>query len=257
MKRKSRLVVFILALVPGLSHLYLGLNKRALIYFICFLGICVGGGSISEASGGQYELAAPLTFFAAALVWCLAFVEALHLAGRMPLIGNEEESLEEKALPHLFVSDRKLMALAFSILPGAGHMFLGLLKPGAQLMGAFFLFLGVGAWLDLGLIALVAALVWFYSLFDIYHLLEEEEELRLEGFSFSDWLSSHPRWIGWGLIVLGILVAVQRLLMPVLGHLLSEAMISGLQSGFIALILIAGGIKLLVGRRIEDKGEEQ
>ncbi len=257
MKRKSRFVVFILSLVPGLSHLYLGLNKRAFIYLMCFLGICIGGGSISELAMGQYEFMVPLTFFAAALVWCSAFAEAMHLAGHMPLVSNEEESLEEKVQPYLFISNRKLIALAFSVIPGAGHMFLGLLKPGVQLMAGFFLFLGLGSWLDLGLLGLLATLVWFYSLFDIYHLLEEEEEYNLEGFDLSDWVSSHPHWIGWGLITLGLLVVLQRLLMPVLDQLLSQTVISFMQSGFVAFVMIAGGIKLLAGSRVDDKGEEE
>lgn len=97
--------------------------------------------------------------------------------------------------------------------------------------------------------------IWFYSVFDIYHLLEDEEKVQLESSTLFDWFSNHPGWLGWGLIALGLLVIVQRIASPALAQLLSESLRSYIETSFIALILIAGGIKLLLGSKAEEPRE--
>lgn len=260
MKKKSKFLVFILSPLPGLSHLYLGWTRRALIFFGVFVGLCVGAITMGNISYQTSNMIGPLIVFVLLLLWFIALTEALSLAERNIQLGadGDETSIldtEEKGL--LFISDRKLIALAFSAIPGAGHMYLGLIKQGAQLMAGFFLILLVSNWLHLNILAFVIPVIWFYSVFDIYHLLEDEEEVQLESSTLFDWFSTHPSWLGWGLIALGLLVIIQRIAGPALAYLLSESIRNYIETAFIALILIGGGIKLLLGSKVkENKGKE-
>lgn len=256
MNKKSKFLVFLLSPLPGLSHLYLGWTRRALVFFAVFLGLCFSGITINNMTN-QYSLAnsfGPLMFFVIALVWFIALAEALGLAGQgidFNSMGNVDKSpgLEEQGL--VLISDRKMIALAFATIPGAGHMFLGLIKQGAQLMVGFFLILMLAGWLNVSVLGLVLPVVWFYSVFDIYHLLEDERELHLDSSSLFDWFSNHPGALGWGLIGLGVIVMLQRAITPLLVMYVSPSLRAYLGTILVALILIAGGIKLLMGSKVE------
>ena len=260
MKKKSKFLVFILSPLPGLSHLYLGWTRRALVFFGVFVGLCAGAITMGNIGYQTSNMIGPLIVFVILLLWFIALAEALSLAGQNiePGADGDETRIldtEEKGL--LFISDRKLIALAFSAIPGAGHMYLGLIKQGAQLMAGFFLILLVSNWLHLNILAFVIPVIWFYSVFDIYHLLEDEEEVQLESSTLFDWFSTHPSWLGWGLIALGLLVIIQRIAGPALAYLLSDSIRNYIETAFIALILIGGGIKLLLGSKVEEnKGRE-
>lgn len=135
-------------------------------------------------------------------------------------------------------------------------MFMGLLKPGAQLMAVFFLVLFLGNWLEMSILAFLAPVIWFFSIFDVYHLLEEEEELKIDSPNLFDWIARHSKWVGWGLIAAGVLIIIQRLGGPVLGHWFNAALRSYVQTSIVALLLIGGGIKLLTGSKSSGKEEE-
>lgn len=253
MKKKSKFLVFILSPVPGLSHLYLGWTQRAAIFFVVFLGLCVGALSISGLGYNMGGVIGPLAFFAVALVWFIALAEALSLAGRNPAgQGQTSEAETGGNNGFLFISNHKIIALAFSAIPGAGHMFLGLLKPGAQLMAVFFLLLFLSDWLNLSLLVFIVPVIWFYSVFDIYHRLEDEVEVPWDASTFFDWFSDHPNWVGWGLIVLGLVVLLQRMVGPMLETFLSNHMRNCIETIFVSLVLIGGGIKLLLGNKAPE-----
>jgi len=255
--RKSKFLVLLLSPLPGLSHLYLGWNRRAMVFFAVFLGLCFSGITIVNMSH-HYSLSStfgPLMFFVIALVWFLALAEAMGLAGQgtdPDSLGTPDsyQSLEERGL--LLLSDRKIIALALATIPGAGHMFLGLIKQGAQLMAGFFLILVLADWLNVSVLSFLLPVLWFYSVFDIYHLLEDERELHLDSSSLFDWFSNHPGAVGWGLIALGVIVLLQRIATPLLGMFIGPSLQAYLGTSLVALILIAGGIKLLMGSKVEE-----
>lgn len=258
MNKKSKFLVFLLSPLPGLSHLYLGWTRRALVFFAVFLGLCFSGITIINMSH-QFSLSnsfGPLMFFVIALVWFLALAEALSLAGHgtdLNSLENAESSQNLEELGLLLISDRKIIALALATIPGAGHMFLGLIKQGAQLMAGFFLILVLADWLNVSVLGFILPVVWFYSVFDIYHLLEDEHELHLDSSSLFDWFSNHPGILGWGLIGLGVIVLLQRIATPLLGMFVGPSLRAYLGTTLVAILLIAGGIKLLMGSKVEKE----
>jgi hypothetical protein len=254
--KKSKFIVFILSPIPGLSHLYLGMTDRALTFFILFIAVCGGGATINSLLSG-FDLLGPVLFMSIVIIWFIALVDAFALIDNRRLCepGDNENISANQGIPAL--NNRKIITITLSMIPGAGHMYLGLLKQGAQLMTAFFLVMFVTDWLNMSLLTFVLPVLWFYSLFDAYHLLEEETDgLQPDESPLFDWFTSRPAWIGWGLIFLGGLVMFQRIVAPILISLLSADVRNFVETAVVALIFIAGGIKMLASTKSAQKMED-
>ncbi|MDO4327625.1 MAG: hypothetical protein Q4E24_16645 [bacterium] len=76
----------------------------------------------------------------------------------------------------------KLLTFFFSLLPGAGEMFLGFLKQGASIMMLFFGLIAVSSFLNFGSLLYFAPVIWFYSFFNANNLnsLPDDEFYALE-----------------------------------------------------------------------------
>lgn len=74
----------------------------------------------------------------------------------------------------------KFFTFIFSLLPGAGEMYMGFMKMGISLMSCFFLTLMLA---DTGIfnsMVLIAAIVWFYSFFHVHNLAGLPDEMFYE-----------------------------------------------------------------------------
>lgn len=141
----------------------------------------------------------------------------------------------------------KFWTVLLSVVPGAGHMYMGYINQGAQLMLLFFVICSLVAYFRLELLGFVLPVIWFYSVFDAYHLNEGSNVEEISRFNVFSWLQEHPKMLGWLLVFLGAFMLLDRVLLP----LISYPWQYYIQSGIVALILIWGGIKLLTGTRIE------
>jgi len=76
----------------------------------------------------------------------------------------------------------KFLTFIFSLLPGAGHMYLGFMKMGLSFMAAFFFMIFLSSFLDIGPLLFALPLIWFYSFFDCINkrYSTDEEFLLLE-----------------------------------------------------------------------------
>jgi hypothetical protein len=76
----------------------------------------------------------------------------------------------------------KFLTFCFSLLPGAGHMYMGFMKMGLSIMAAFFILIFLSTWLNIGPLLFVLPLIWFYSFFDCMNkrYSTDEEFLLLE-----------------------------------------------------------------------------
>lgn len=74
------------------------------------------------------------------------------------------------------------MTFLWSLIPGAGEMYMGFFKQGVSIMIAFFALFGLSGFLQLGFLAFLAPIVWFYSFFHTNNLasLPDEEFYSLE-----------------------------------------------------------------------------
>lgn len=62
------------------------------------------------------------------------------------------------------------LTFIFSLLPGAGQMYMGFMKRGISLMSMFFLLIFLSAWLNLGALMLAMPIIWFFAFFDTHNL---------------------------------------------------------------------------------------
>ncbi|MBB2182111.1 hypothetical protein H0486_04385 [Lachnospiraceae bacterium MD1] len=62
------------------------------------------------------------------------------------------------------------LTFCFSLLPGAGQMYMGFMKRGLSLMSIFFFLIFLGVWLNVGSLMLAMPIIWFFSFFDTHNL---------------------------------------------------------------------------------------
>lgn len=251
MKKKSRFLLFILSFMPGLSHLYAGFRDRAVIFFLLFFGAIFGvaGVGFLVRNDGLFVVLG----FALPLIWFLALVDVMSLTSKAE---TPAETGETPAAPLglAAMDNRRLITIALSIVPGAGHMYLGMMKDGVRLMTVFFFAAFLMGWLNMSLFLFVLPVIWFYSLFDAYHRVNQTEwDLDDSGLPLFSWAVTRPKLVGWGLIILGGLVIFQRIITP----LLNWEIRNYIQTGLVALILIASGIKVLLGTRQNPEVSEE
>ncbi len=252
MKRKSKLATFMLSFIPGISHFYLGYGDRGLIYLLTF-GF-IGGGSLFLSILLHSEAPGILGLGAGCILWLVALVDAFSIHNQLRYSGEEEvkkgwESEETRE------ENKKIITLALSIVPGAGHMYLGYQKKGLTLMGMFFFTIFFMGWLNLSFLLFLLPLIWFYSFFDAFHTINgsKQEEVNL----YNLLPSIKQEHIGWGLIILGIIVGLQKIFIPIGVEILDSIFGSRLvyqlgnyiQTGLVAFILIFVGMKMLRKRK--------
>lgn len=77
---------------------------------------------------------------------------------------------------------RGFLLFCFSLLPGAGEMYMGFFKQGISIMALFWAIIAGAAWLDLGPLMFIVPVIWFYSFFRVHNLsaLSDEEFYAVE-----------------------------------------------------------------------------
>ncbi len=86
---------------------------------------------------------------------------------------------------------RGFWLFVFSLIPGAGEMYLGFFKQGLSIMAILFAFIAGATWLNLGPIMFFLPVLWFYSFFHVHNLasLSDEEFYAIQDdylFNFND-----------------------------------------------------------------------
>ena len=122
-----------------------------------------------------------------------------------------------------------ILTFIFAFCPGAGQMYQGYMKRGLSLITMFCLFVVIGV-STLEVLTVGCVIVWMYSFFDTFNLRAQigagtaPEDDYLVHINWKDqrmqefMMDSH-KLLGWGLIVLGALVAYQNILMNTLGDI--------------------------------------
>lgn len=162
------------------------------------------------------------------------------------------------------------LTFIFSLLPGAGHMYMGFMKTGLSFMAMFFFIIFLGSFFSVGSFLIIEPLVWFYAFFDCMNKasLNDEEFLLIEDkylFSMDKILELNEGLIkknkfvvGCAVLVLGIYLLwnsiLQRLcsVIPQFEYDILVNMSRAIPQVVISIIIIFIGIKLIIGKKKES-----
>lgn len=110
----------------------------------------------------------------------------------------------------------------FSLIPGAGEMYMGFKKQGLSIMLLFWGSIALASITGLGWLAMFLPVIWFYSFFNVHNLksLSEEEFYSVEdnyilhmdqlSGDMGKFLQKHQSAAAWVLILLGICILWSR-----------------------------------------------
>ncbi|GAA0727275.1 hypothetical protein GCM10008905_24690 [Clostridium malenominatum] len=147
------------------------------------------------------------------------------------------------------MENRKFTALFFSLIPGAGHLYLGLQKKGLQIMIAFFGLIALVDWIHLPIAGMFIPIIWFYSIFDVrkalYNPQNYDDSLNLNlSFDFMN-----VKYLGWFFIILGVAAIFDNVVFPLANIYIDWQTMRYVKSTIVSFIFIALGIKMLIPRR--------
>ena len=165
----------------------------------------------------------------------------------------------------------RFLTFVFSMLPGAGHMYLGFMKTGVSFMSMFFFLIFLSSWLDIGPLLFVLPLIWFYSFFDCanrasldddkFLLLEDKYLFSIDKLVKLDKNIFEKRRLAGGvlLLFLGVyLVAdnIMHILEPYIPHEFYYTIYDLLRQApklIIGVLIVAFGVRLIIGKKRESE----
>lgn len=176
----------------------------------------------------------------------------------------------------------RFLLFCCSLMPGAGEMYLGFMKMGVSLMSVFVLAFMVADFSGLGILSVIAMVIWFYSFFHANNLggLSEEELNNVEDNYLiidlddanvfkSSMTGKYRKGMAFVLIIIGIAMlwdVVCDALYNILGNewyykyfrVISDMISYQLPRIIIGIVIIWIGIKLIRGKKEElDKLEDK
>lgn len=252
MRDKSKFIAFVLSFIPGLAHLYIRLKERALIFFIMFAGLFAGGIGLSIILYDNDFLIMILIGYP--ILWLIALLDMYSAWKNIEIkqLYNSAETTSNILIDNKF--NKRSITLALSIIPGAGHMYLGYQKKGLIIMGAFSFSIFFMGWLGISLLLFLLPLIWFYSFFDAMHTLDgSNENIKNQEIIFPE---IKPEWLGFALIGIGVMILLERVLYPLIDYEIRRY----IQTSIVSLIFIIAGIHILAKNKkssaVHDEIEE-
>lgn len=254
----ERFFTIVLSFIPGLGHFQLGLMHRGLTFLVGFFGLMSLIGFITVLT---HEDGFLIFMLALPVIWLYSLFDAIQLMIRKQ---KGEKIIDQTVLEDLDKlreegKKSKLLATILALFPGAGHLYLGLQRRGIQLMAAFLFSIYILDVLHLSLFLFIIPIIWFYSFFDTLQQLKSYEKGQVEDVPIIHWMLNHQRWVGVGLLLLGVYFISDQLLIRLIDPYIPDFQLSfwfrnHFQTVLVSLILIFGGIKLLFGSR--RKGQD-
>ncbi|MBP2240922.1 hypothetical protein J2Z40_001482 [Cytobacillus eiseniae] len=253
----ERFRTILLSFMPGIGHFQLGLMNRGITLLAAFLGLGVMVLFITVLTHREEFLV-----FLAILpvIWVYGFFDAMQQLNRK----QRGEELIDRTLLEDFETRRedgkksKAIATFLSIFPGAGHLYLGMQRRGIQLMAAFLFSIYILDILRLGIFLFLIPIIWFYSFFDGLQKASKYEDEPMEDTPIISYLMNQQKWIGIGMILLGLYYLTTTIVLPVISPMIYNMIDIDIrywfdryfQTGIVCILLIGGGIKLLLGKRV-------
>ncbi|MCI8327068.1 MAG: hypothetical protein HFI37_04755 [Lachnospiraceae bacterium] len=171
----------------------------------------------------------------------------------------------------------KGLTFIFSLMPGAGEMYMGFMKQGVSMMGLFFIVIAIAAFLDIGPLLIVLPIIWCYSFFNVHNIssMSDEEFYALEDdyifhvdriLPMEKLSKKQNKILAWILILAGTCVIwnqfadyihnhIYIMLPSQMAEMVSDILYTVPQL-VVALVLIGIGIHMVRGKKVELDKEE-
>ncbi|WP_101911539.1 hypothetical protein [Marasmitruncus massiliensis] len=168
-----------------------------------------------------------------------------------------------------------------AFIPGAGEMYLGMMKKGIAIMLGFFGIISIASFLNLEFLLFLLPIIWFYSFFETLNVKWMTEEQRKEiddafklellfgSMSSKKWLKTlngkSSLFAGSGLIVIGIYLLFSNLIRPIIDTIfdaygidpwLFHYIIRSIPTLIISIAIIVLGIHLVRGKKTPSSEED-
>lgn len=252
----ERLRTILLSFIPGVGHFHLGLMNRGITLLIAFIGLGVMVFFVAILTHRSEFL---IFWAILPVIWVYGLFDAIQQLNRK----QRGEQLVDRTILEDLESRReegkksKTIATLLSVFPGAGHLYLGLQRRGIQLMAAFLFSIYILDVLRLGIFLFLIPIIWFYSFFDGLQKASRFEDEPLEDMPIISYLFNHQKWIGIGLVLLGLYYLTTNILLPVLSPMLMDLIEVDIrywferyfQTAVVCILLIGGGLKLMMGKK--------
>lgn len=152
----------------------------------------------------------------------------------------------------------------FSMIPGAGEMYMGFMKRGLSIMAVFFTVLFLAVFLDLPVILFAVPLIWFFGFFDTHNIrsMSEEDYANMKDsftvfpdFTFRFHLLERKgnKLLAWVLIILGTTMVWNNLL-EITSRLFGWEIydiLNDVPQYMIGIAILLVGIRLILGKKKE------
>lgn len=263
MRIKSKFLTFVLSFLPGLGHIYLGFSTRGGIFMIAELvaiGIVILLGNTGLFEGNT--MAIPI--FLIPIVWIASLVDSMSLADKLNDIARcNDDGKRDVLFEQLEKQNKKTIAMVLSIIPGAGHMFLGLQRQGLQLMTIFFFSFFITDWLSLSIFLPIIPIIWFFGFFDAMNKAagndsgDDGDVMFVKYFrTGKPLIKNTSKYLAYALIAIGCLLLADKIILPELQRYISFNFREYFKVILLSLLFIAGGVKLLIGTESKEVAEE-
>ncbi len=254
---KSKFKTFILSLVPGFGHLYLGTPTRGMIFLFSMIGYFFlalfldGYGYNYNYYGGGFRYQ-ELIFFAMFILWLYSIFDVFKIRR---VVAKENPEEYDKALAP---ENKRIFSILLSIIPGAGHIYLGFQQKGVKLLSTFVLVYLINSILPMQIFSLVLALITLYTIINLHemnnkNLTSNNQEETREAFT-EVFKGSYMKYVGIALILCGTFIIINRIALELIDIQIIREVLLYLREGIIALALIIVGVKLILSNKLR-KGE--
>lgn len=260
MRYKNKFITFILSFLPGLGQLYLGFTTRGIVFLISSLGIMALG--LLTALGMHSVEVSLFLLFILFVLWLAAMIDSMILVDKvnMGIYSNQSNNNEQLNSDEIIRQNKKITAMFLSIIPGVGHLYLGLQRQGIELILTFFLLFFATDWINFSGFLVLAPVIWFYSIFDVMHKASGDKEMKDDDiFTFENihFIKNKSKALGYGLVILGVILILNGVLFPYIEKHLDFQTINNIKTGIVAALFIVGGIKLIMGNKDILKSKEE
>ncbi|GAA0382891.1 hypothetical protein [Bacillus horti] len=154
----------------------------------------------------------------------------------------------------------KFLTICFSAVPGLGHLYLGLMNRGLQIMllfGGLILFITLS---NIGAFAIILPIIWFYSMFDAlqHHQLIQDGIFEDHPLPLLNKLLISHKWIAYFLIGSGLFIMAERVVY-ILGRYFGiyTFYFHELRTFVVAFIFVFIGIRLLNMKKNPSKQQQE